>query len=530
MANAYYSNQSDKRIISDTVRRVRGGKGTQQPRPRRRRHVRNVGGSQITVYELENCDNAARHKYVTNIACADHLEGGDLESTPIAVVQDDDGLIECWRLVEIHQGCSSGDCVQILAWTASCAGCNACFLLNPCDELDDPIIVRGPEWFQYLDRRVWIRDAGETVDACYLVELSESCDDVNEEITTDDIEGDYATCEECLTCYEVTSCADDEDIRYIGNDLAFYFSQPTAADVVDLIFRDADGACWEVTAYVAPCEEVPEFFELPDEPDLLETCDECCYLFTPCAAGTAFVARTDPAGEPLEPLVGKVVSLAGVCYTVSRSDDCTGATVGIPTLEAVYDDCGCCHVSRWQKCGTTDKIRTRANLCAYENSSSILKRAEDEFCYEYYDNAGSETIVAFTVEEVYPTCALCLDPRYKLTPSCTEAGCGGNGECGDNPGGGGGDPIVTQENLRDAVGKYVKVRGQCYIVSFTTDAVTEATLCWDGPFEGCEECNAAPSRLTVITKRGDSYFATTIVGSFTVCDEEDVTGECPAQP
>lgn len=509
-----------------------------------RRPVRDAkstgGGRPINVYKFRSCMLPTRYRYITNPACATHLPGGADASFPVALILGEDGTYECWQLIEVATTCVSGDCVRIEFWLNDCTRCGSfCWLLTPCIE-GDSIVVRGVDWGQYYGKVVYVRNVDEEVDGCYTVGVPENCDDVNDEIRFEDIRDHFYTCAPCAGCYQLTSCAAELDVRYIGNDLAFLLSEADPEDVIGQTIRDATGACWEVTDYSTICENPPAFFELSDPLETVETCDQCCYLFTPCdeeSEDEPFVARTDPSAMPavpLEPMVGNTVMLAGgVCYTVSRHDDCAEATIGIPTLEGTYDECECCVISRWQKCGTSDKIRTKADLCAYMSSAFILKRAEDGFCYEYVDNAGSETIVDFTVEEDYPTCALCLDPRYKLTPACTSEGCGSDsGDCGDNLGGGGGAVIVTEEDLRGSIGQYVKVRGQCYVVSFTTDTVTEAAICWSGPFASCDLCNAAESRLPLLTYRNGAMFITTVVGNFRVCDDELISGPCvpPEEP
>lgn len=495
----------------------------------------------VSVFEFVHCTDAERKLYVDNVGVASHLPGGADELAPVAAIKID-GVIDCWRLVGRAPQCKTGECVEILGWGYDCDACASCFLLHPCDSGDD-VIVRGVEWMEYLGRVVAI-DAGVGV-KCYEVSTADSCEGVDEDVQASDVLASTETCDGC-GCYELENCATAATM-FVTDDLGGLLGLDPA-DVVGKII-EVEGVCWEVIDFHSPCgESAPDTFGLTAAPKVKESCGDCCFELTPCpgqsGSPTAFKVRPEPDDYDLSQLVkedgtsnGKAIMLAGyVCYTVSRPEDCTGAVTGLATVLEVFDSCECCGVTCWKECGTSTHIRTYADLCAYKRSGVALKRAEDGKCYEYQSSpgtCGTPAIVAFTVEDVYEheydACAICQDPRFKLTPSC-ESGCSdcAGGETGGE--GPGGSPIVTDdEAFADLVGQYVKMEGVCYLVELTTDPLAGTVGCWTGPYTSCAACSEAPTQLTLVAQRDGEIVGLKVEGPLRVCGTVDVTDDCPTE-
>jgi hypothetical protein len=245
---------------------------------------------------------------------------------------------------------------------------------------------------------------------------------------------------------------------------------------------------------------------------------------------------------------------SGVCYTVSRAaGGCVDPILGLGTVLETYpprgddeDGCSDCGVTCWKQCGTSTYIRTySAEVLEYAHAGVALKRAEDGFCYEYEPSlgtCGTPAIVPFTVEDVFEagldSCAVCLDPKYKLTPDC-----GGCDECG---GEGSGSPIsgtasmVISEadapemikaaaKLNDGAGGFVKRDGICYRVTFTTETLSDpvpAMDCLTGPYESCALCAEGQTILTLVVYRDGEITGLRVLGPFKACGTVDVTIPC----
>lgn len=493
------------------------------------------GGQAIQVFKLTLCSDATVYILSDNPAFADHTAGD------IAVIEID-GVIECWVLGEPQDKCATGICVNVLGWTDNCEFCqNPCFTLTACDD-SDIFLVRGIEWIELLGLVVKINDV------CYIVSESQTCEGVDETVTTDDIQVVYPSCALC-GCYRLKLCNTATE-EWVNDDIAGLYGLPDGEMVVGGIIK-INGKCWEIMEFENPCTHsgTAVTIGLTQAPEVAENCNQCCYLLTPCPgqAGSPTTKKVIPsASDPVDLSQfidsdgnsnGKVLMLFDyVCYTVSIAPDCTSA-VTLGTVLDTYDDCDCCGITCWKKCKESpadpdEYLRTYSDLCQYQDSFYAVKRAEDGFCYTFepsLSNCDALPIVIFTVQDVYThdtdACAVCLHPQYKLTPDC-DTDCSDCVDEEDAP-----EIIYSDdETLNEAVGRWVKVSGICYKVETDITLQTVTAIQWTGPYDSCKECELAPTCLTVITKEGDNFFATTIKFIGTVCKKEPVDIPCPTEP
>ena len=176
---------------------------------------------------------------------------------------------------------------------------------------------------------------------------------------------------------------------------------------------------------------------------------------------------------------------------------------------------------------------------------TIIRRAEDEICYEITNNtaAFSAFAVEVMVEESFTSCENCTDPRYKLDPvcpSCEEANPGVEceAEAGARQVAGGGQTEYTDVDLIDVLGRYVKIDGVCYLVSRdpTRQAPTLTELAITISFDDCQTCQKQCVFLNV-----DVFYDGQVIGQRKiravvdmVCDEmtsdiAEVTEDCPPE-
>jgi len=502
-------------------RRVTGGKGTQAPRARRRRG-KVVNSTAVIAYEFRNCSDPLRTLFLDNAEIAEH------ESGEVAVVEID-GVFDCWRLIGPAQFCKTGACAIIMAWGANCDACSVCFYLTPCGG-GSPTFVRGVEWYEYESRVVKLDGPGH--EGCYEVAVADGCFSVNEELTTEHVVADYNDCDGC-GCYELTNCADEEDIIWVASDLATFLSEPNGAACIGRFIKK-DGVCYEITAFANPCGvESPQDWgnlgncgfdnRLPGCPQHIESCNGCCWMLTPCpdqeGDPTVKYYRLSSGDGDLTEFVdengqsnGRVLLLADdICYTVDIPEACPEEDVilGLPTIKEEYDSCEDCKVTCWKECDVDNWIRTYSDMSEV-GPGAVAKRAEDGKCYFRVDPPTEDCdgeVVEFTIEmvidEALLSCDICQAPRVKLTPSCG-SGCS---DCSGSSGGGSGSgsPTMVTDNeaLFPHVGQYVKIDGECYLVEWTTDAFTDPLGCWVGPFDSCAKCGQSPTRKRVVT---DVYF------------------------
>lgn len=514
------------------------------------KRVRVTAGTEtVTVYEFRNCDNTDRRLYLDNPAIAEVAPGA------VAVIEAD-GVYECWQYYGLAPQCQTGQCARIVAWGVDCNACSVCFYLTPCGG-GSPTFVSGVAWYEYVGRIVRLDGPGH--EGCYSVAVADGCFDVDDALGVEHVEEVFANCDQC-GCYELENCADSGDVIYVGNDLATFLNEESGADTIGRFIK-FKGVCYEITGFANPCGTTPIFWETDlvfcafgdfagDCPEVIDSCSGCCYLLTPCPdqAGdpdpayyrlntddpdlTAFV--DEETGESN----GRVIRLAGICYTVSVPETCPEEDVilGLPTVEEEYDECDDCITSCWERCDAAGTyLKTYADMSEVGPNAAV-KRAEDGFCYKRatLSECDGDPIVDFTIEQVYDegvdSCDICEDPRVKLV-----ADCGGNCPTCDGPETGGtagthDDIVTTKAELLSAVGQWVKVEGVCRKVEWTTDAETDADPCFTGPYTSCEACAAAPTKKRVVE---DVYFDDAgnlvvkyvdLYGQFNVCggDETEI--------
>jgi hypothetical protein len=505
-----------------------------------------VGPSIAPVFEFRNCEDSEQRLFLDNADIARHSVG------EVAVIVRD-GIYECWRLYAPAPFCKTGECALIIAWGADCEACSVCFYLTPCGG-GSPTFVRGIEWYEYVDKVVRLDGPGH--EGCYSVAVADGCFDVDEALLTSHVEEVYANCDQC-GCYELENCADDTDVIYVGNDLATFLGEDSGADTIGRFIK-FKGVCYEITGFANPCGTTPIYWETDlvfcafgdfagDCPEIIDSCNGCCYLLTPCPdqAGDPDPAYyrlntddpdlTEFIDEETGESNGRVIRIAGICYTVSVPETCPEEDVilGLPTVEEEYDECDDCITSCWERCDAAGTyLKTYADMKEVGPNAAV-KRAEDGYCYKRatLSECDGDPIVDFTIEEIIDegedSCTICVDPKVKLTPSCA-SGCA---DCAGNESGGAGSgrtAIVTDDDaFFGYVGRYIKNDGACYLVEWTTDALSGTVGCWNGPFDSCDQCGAAPSEITVIAYVGGAHKRVKLQGVFNVCGEESATEPCP---
>jgi hypothetical protein len=499
----------------------------------------------VTVYEFRNCTDTLRTLFLDNAEIADHEPG------EVAILEVD-GVFDCWRLNGPAEFCKTGDCRIIMGWGEDCEACSACFYLTPCGG-GSPTFVRGVEWYDYEGRVVKLDGAGH--EGCYTVAVADGCFDVDESLGVEHVVDEYANCDGC-GCYELENCADSGDVIYVDNDLATFLSEASGAATIGRFIKK-DGVCYEITGFASPCGTTPVHWDvnivacgfdngLPGCPEIIESCNGCCWLLTPCPDQ---VGDPDPAYYRLQSddpdltefvddegvSNGRVIRIAGICYTVSIPETCPEEDVilGLPTVEEEYDECGDCIVSCWERCDAAGTYLKTYSDMKEVGPNAVAKRAEDGYCYKRatLSECDGDPIVVFTIEDIIDegvdSCTICQDPRVKLTPSCG-SGCS---DCEGSSSGGSGSGrsvIVTDEAaFFTMIDQYVKNDGACYLVEWTTDALSGTLGCWTGPYTSCATCGAAPSTLTVIALVAGVHKNVKIQGSFNVCGESALS-ECEA--
>jgi hypothetical protein len=531
-----------------------------------------VGGKfSVTVYEFRACDDLTKFLYIDNEEIGNHKPG------EVAAIEID-GVTSCWRMISAADKCKTGICAKIVGWVDDCETCEGCFLLTPC-EAGTEIVVKGAEWL-FVNGLV-VNIAG----SCYTVSELDDCIDLDPDVDFGDIDDVYADCAECAYCYELTPCDDTGSaaVIYIKNNLALQTGVDSPEDVVGQVWS-YDGTCYTVTAYQDPCTETaiyaPYFNTFPTSTPgglrfELEGCAGCCYILIPCEGqvGEPYpnIVVIPDAGDidlwefveheltippdpdnPYYASNGKVLMLAsGLCYSVVKTTGgCIDPILGLGSVLETYEPrgsdetaCADCGVTCWKKCGTSTYIRTySAEVLPYAASGVALKRAEDGFCYEYEPSlgtCGTPAIGDFTIEDVYvaglDSCAVCLDPRYKLVPSCP--GCTACTDEADN-----GTPItdlpdwvIDDSDASDIIkqaaemGGYVKIDGICYEVDFTTDSLTSPVpevKCATGPYQTCALCAEGRTILTLVVFRNGEITGLKVEGTFKACGTVVVTEEC----
>jgi len=455
--------------------------------------------------------------------------------------------VDCWSAV----------CADISKLTDDCNECedpsSACWLLTPCDA-GTALTVKG-EFQDYEGKIVWWADS-----LCYTVSKSTDCD-AAQEADVSSIKSSYDDCADCGLCTKLENCV-DQSLRYVRTDQIGVDPE----SLIDLIMR-IDGTCYTILDVKHVCSGFPE--DLGKEYDGLyyETCGECgCYYFEECSGGgQLWVAEAEWAAdnEPFdlsELEIGDVI-IAGVSDSVLQCWEFKGVVTDCASLTIAevwyslrdYDlECECCNGYKLTECqyaGNDIVWSHNPELCQYVGSGKAIKRfhedpGKDGKCYEIEEKLITDPAAIweeFIIESAHDDCTNCLDPRYKLIDAgCKKEvcekycdGCGsGDPDCESA------DPIVTDEDLSDAIGKIVKHNGICWEVEETQDEVTDpAPLDWTGPFPSCEPCLEEPICIEVVEdvwidaedklmKKVKRYIV-----KANLCDEEDIeivpVGDCP---
>jgi len=366
--------------------------------------------------------------------------------------------------------------------------------------------------------------------------------------------GVVADCDSCVpTCFNLTLCTDTTFVRKIMQPAEVFLQD---GDVVALF----DELCYMVSI-ANDCVDA-EIIEL-SQSQVFDDCSSCgpaCFDLTPCPGETAdvIVARsgvsqieTEDTSEDdtiefdFDFAVGKVVRLEdGICYIVSvHVGDCSAGVDDVVVLE-MYNDCSTCLVYTLDSCTTSDRITTYSDLSEY-GVGTIIMRAEDETCYEIFDNTAvfSDTTVEVMVEESFINCDNCTDPIFKLEPtcpSCEEANPGVEceAEAGATQIAGSGQTEYTDEDLIDHLERYVKIDGVCYFVERDPDRhdTTLPELEITSSFEDCQTCQKQCLFMVVDVIDGTGAIQQRRIRTIVdmVCDEMtsnivEVTEDCPQE-
>ena len=446
---------------------------------------------------------------------------------------EEDALLEedCWTITGVSD-CSSGICPTVLDIMDKCDECDGCYKLSDCDSYDTKIIKKT-EIGKDEDGKAIVIGDGDVVrlddGTCWSVSLAEYC----ESTETVTIKSHATSCTTCDWCYELTRCSNSEETKKIYED-AHEFE---IGDVFKI-----NGTCWEVTN-----EGECVFLETPDAEHIstptqtYDGCGECgCYKLSPCEdteGGDLYIDKDDGGRDP-HSLIGKVIRTAtGGCYTVSESQDCDKLTA--VTIQEEFYACGnsdyldgpqprqACVAYQITRCDD-DEGSDYEPQCTYSDlqrlQGKVVRRAEDGKCYTVGSVVPwSDSCIEVTEEDYFEECSDCTDPKYQLTQ------CSGCDEVSADL-----SSFTTTHDLKDAIGKIIKVDSICYSVSkASSDGIADQeSIIYLGPYESCKVCN--PEEMWVVTnvyEDGNKLRQErkrVIVQQ--VCDEEDLDiidiGDC----
>jgi hypothetical protein len=236
--------------------------------------------------------------------------------------------------------------------------------------------------------------------------------------------------------------------------------------------------------------------------------------------------------------------LTGKCFTVeATSATCTDTWLELFTTnyEVLADCATCCQCWQVRQCGTST-YKYVYNSFPGMTEGSVYLDDDDGLCWMLSvlmtncSSCTSQSWVHYT--NVYDTCAECTTDfdKFKLTPACA------SGECEDAL------PtavvIITRTPLTASLNQYIKINGICYLVTAaTSEAVTQPSVEYTGPYATCELCQAAPVASTSLLIGGLVYIEGTCLKQYyqkiiiknglitAICPEEsteiDCGEECP---
>jgi hypothetical protein len=413
---------------------------------------------------------------------------------------------QCWQVIGDTALCGTSECVIVSAILANCSACGGCYTLTNCDDSMDVLLTTNHDVAAY--------GTVDVAGVCREVAAAEGCNGA----TFVDFDHGYADCETCQSCYEITNCNSSETRTIAADDHELTTGQTIVID----------GECWTVTDFDS-CSTIGGTVEHVTIEAVLEDCDAgCCYDFVACA-GTAggdrvvFQATDAVTSERinLEDLINMTVRTDdGGCYQVAKRPGACGGSEEAVVIQESYASCSLCTSYELDHC-STGTLTTYSDLSEY-TAGDVLKRAEDEECYTLVGpTAWSGGDVPLTVEKQFEDCTTCGDPHYKLTADCLPSACSGSPS---------GEVKVTDEDLAEAVGKYIAIGDTCYAVEDTTDAVTDpAPLTYEGPYDNCEACSDTPAATKVLVLEGGGPPVWKTVMLPKSCGGEGATGECPSE-
>jgi hypothetical protein len=483
-----------------------------------------IGLPPIRPFALDPCDSEdGDTRYVTN----------DLSKKldKVLLVDDICYTVRVPGADEIK--CIEPVCIEIQEEYDDCERCKGCWLLTPCIE-GEAEIKTNTDLASYEGGVVKLDDG-----KCYVVSLAQNCLDA----VPVTVEESFDDCTRCGYCYHLENCFDEYDTRVIDNDLESLFEQTPEEIVADGRVVEIGGQCYTVVAYDTTCPDV----ETVTIDRIFASCGECgCFQLTSCEGDPPTIIYTRRAYGPgggliaLRDYVGQILRLAdGYCYSVEESEECE--TLTDINVQEAYDDCESC--TCWLLTDCEDEYNTLltfSDLSAHGVGAIVRQAGTDPIkCWTITETAPwSGSAVAFEVDDEFPDCDTCLKKqKYLLTQDCNLEDCEGSG-------GGGGDEIITTEDLYAAVGMWVKVGGKCYSVATTdTGDVTDETLSYQGPFASCDACLESPVDtkkrfITDLALDGTNLVAKTeemvIKGGKIVgfCESDDFTiegTECPEE-
>lgn len=425
------------------------------------------------------------------------------------------GVESCWRVryptdADDQDLVSSAGFYKLNTYYEDCTYCKACYKLTECNGGESPeIIYTNTDLSRHVGKVIKLRPSG----VCFSVERWENCDNA---VAVD--YGDYYdTCEGCSDyCYHLQGCVDSSETLVVRNNLAAIATQsirrdnPDAPqiqpeDLIDKVF-EIDGKCYKVTSYDTDCGS-----EHPDTVSVglyFEDCTYCaCFLLTPCpdsgsGSGSGSVASIIAKGAwlgsdsvVLRDHIGETVLLDdGLCYTISiHNGSCTGAE-DVNILEFIDGECECKFYTLHFCDGAGLATYTDLRGLGYK-VGDVIKLIDHPYgdCAEIVDDEapflGTVDIMDYIDPELspYPDCPTCQgEVKYKLLNDCISE------DCAEGSGGGSSDPIVTRHNLHAFVGKRIKFKAICYLVTVASesDEITHEDLGDDElpDFPTCEEC------------------------------------------
>ena len=438
---------------------------------------------------------------------------------------------DCWRVIG-PSDCTPQICPVVCSILPDCTTCGGCFVLQLCT---DTSVIRRVTVPTMCGATSGVIQEGDIVllddGLCYEVFNEFNCDDA-EELGSATV---VPNCEACGDCWPLTHCFNGPPLSIFKDNHPI-----TEGQIVEI-----GGECYTVGPESTNCVDAIRIPQISPS-QIYDNCETCggCFELTPCESGTPpILANSMGIGFDFSEVLDKVVRLDnGLCYSVAPfTGDCSAGQ--LVTVQESYDDCTSCLVYVLEECGGSGVLTTYSDLSAY-GDGAVIKRAEDETCYMINGITDwAPTSIETTVEESFPTCPDCTDPRFKLDPvcpSCEEATPGLECEVtsGATQVAGSGSVEYTDDDLSDYLGRYIKIDGVCYLVERdpTRQTPTLSDLDITITFDDCQQCQRECIFLNV-----DVFDDGQVIGQRKIravvdmiCDEitetiVSTTDECPPE-